>query len=56
MEDSIPQAAARFAGEVAALPDGLRTLEAKPTIPDRSEALIGMAAEVRRRIVSRELG
>jgi nicotinate phosphoribosyltransferase len=56
VEDSIPQAAARFAGDVAALPDELRSLEARPSRPKCTPALEQLAAEVHRRIASRELG
>jgi nicotinate phosphoribosyltransferase len=54
IEESIPQAAARFADEVGRLPDRLRTLEAEPTRPVPTDGLRRLAAEVRRRIESRE--
>jgi nicotinate phosphoribosyltransferase len=54
IEESIPQAAARFADEIGRLPDRLKTLEAEPTRPRPTEGLRRLAAEVRRRIESRE--
>jgi nicotinate phosphoribosyltransferase len=54
--DSIADGAARFAAELAVLPDELRALEPGRYVVDRSPGLEELADEVRERIRRRELG
>jgi nicotinate phosphoribosyltransferase len=54
-ESSIEEARDRFAAELAALPFGLRSLDAQPYPVERTSHLSQLAREVRDRITTREL-
>ena len=56
LREELPDAAARLAAQLAALPAGLRSLEAERYPVRRSDALTRLAGDVARRIRARELG